>query len=572
MGEGGKSLREQVVNRWVKLKQERDPYVPQWLEISQHVTPASGRFISTKNQARDRWNRIYDNTAVRAANVLAAGLMSGMTDPSTQWFSLTTGSPDLDESHGVKVWLDQVQRILEMYFTRTNTYQALHHIWREVGCYGVAAMIVLEDRRYGIHCYPLVCGEYCIGTDYRGQPDTLYRKFQMTADQLVRQYGRSRMPRIILDDYDAGRRDKTYRCLHAIEPRHERDPLKQDNLNMPWRSVVVILDAGEADDGVIDESGYEEFPAVVGRWGASASDVYSEEAPGMVAIGDALQLQKEQLQKGNAIDYQVNPPLILPTGARDNEVDFLPGGVSFIDAPGASNQVQSAFNVGLNLQYLTMDIQEVQRRINEAFSVDMFLMIANGTNAQMTATEVAERHEEKLMMLGPVLSRLNNEVLKCLIERAFSILSRANVMPPPPDELRGQELTVEYTSMLARSQRAIRANSMDQFLQRLMQVAQVKPEVVSKIDPYQVVDEYADYFSVAPSIIVPTDEAKAQVQQQQQAQQVQAQQEQMAAGADALAKLGQVPADGSTLAGKAVDGVQQALATQGMQDQMGPGM
>lgn len=560
----GKDLRERVIRRWVKLKQERDPYVAQWEEISRHITPASGRFLSgftpNRNQARERWNRIYDNTAVRAANILAAGLMSGMTDPSSQWFSLTTGSPDLDESHGVKVWLDQVQRIMEMCFTRTNTYQALHHGWREVGCYGVTAMVVAADQRYGLHCYPLVVGEYCIGTDFRGVPDTLYRKVTMTAAQLVSQYGRKRMPRNVLNDYDSHLYDKPYRCLHAIEPRFERDPSKQDNLNMPWRSLVVVLDADDNHDGIVDESGYVEFPAVVGRWGASASDVYSEESPGMIALGDTLQLQHEQLQKGNAIDYQVNPPRILPVDARDNEIDFLPGGISFINMPSAASQVQSAFNVGLNLQYLTMDIQEVQRRINQAFNVDMFLMIAQGATSNMTATEVAERHEEKLMMLGPVLSRLNNEVLKCLIERTFSILSRANALPPPPEDLRGSELTVEYTSMLARSQRAIRANSMDQFLQRVMQIAQVKPEVVAKVDPFTVIDEYADYFSVAPSIIVPTEQAQAQIAEQQQAAQAAQQQEQMAAGADALAKLGRVPNDNSTMAGRAVEGMQAALA------------
>ena len=560
-----RELREQIVNRWVKLRLEREPFLAQWHQISEHITPASGRFLTPavgrKNQARERWNRIYDNTAVRAANILAAGLMSGMTDPSSQWFSLTTGSPDLDESHAVKVWLDQVQRIMEMCFTRTNVYQALHHGWREVGCYGVTAMVVLEDQRYGLHCYPLVVGEYAIGVDFRGIPDTLYRKFSMTAAQLVQSYGRKRMPQNVLNCYDTKDYDKTFRCLHAIEPRFERDPTKADNLNMPWRSVVIVLDAGDSD-GVVDESGYNEFPAVVGRWGASASDIYSEESPGMVALGDTLQLQHEQLQKGNAIDYQVNPPRILPTEARDNEIDFLPGGISFINMPTSAAQVQSAFNVGLNLQYLSQDILEVQQRINQAFNVDMFLMIASSTNPQMTATEAAERHEEKLMMLGPVLSRLNNEVLRSLIERTFSILMRTRQLPPPPPELQGVMLNVEYTSMLARSQRAIRANSMDQFLNRVMQVAQVKPEVTTKINGFNVVDEYADYFSVSPSVIVPNDEAQAQVQAQQEAAREQQQAEQMAQGADVLAKLGRVPAGGETMAGQAVAGMAEAAAAQ----------
>ena len=559
-----KDLRERVLRRWERLKVEREPYVSQWLEISRHITPASGRFLYTKsktNEGRDRWNRIYDSTAVRAANILQAGLMSGMTDPSSQWFSLTTGSPDLDESHAVRVWLDDVQRIMEMAFTQTNIYQALQHTWREVGVFGVAAFVIVEDPVYSFVAHPLVCGEYCIGCDFRGRPDTLYRRFTMTAGQLVSRYGRDRVSRAVLTNYVEGKVDEPFVCIHAIEPRFDRDPSKLDNRNMPWRSVVIQVDHDEDASGVLDESGYRDFPAVVGRWGASASDVYSEEAPGMMAIGDALQLNHHQVQKGNAVDYMVNPPLIMPADARDNEVDFLPGGRSYIDNPGAGNQVQPAFAVNLPLGDLREDIADVRNRINQAFNVDLFMMIANSGRGQMTATEVAERHEEKLMMLGPVLSRLNEEVLRPLIERCFDILARQGQLPPPPEELRGQKLSVEYTSMLARSQRAIRANSLDQFVSRVMQAAQVNPNILQKLNAFNLVDEYADYFSVAPSVVVPTDEAQAAIEQQQQAQQQQAQAEQMQQSADALAKLGRVPSDDSTMAGQAVKGL-AAMAQQ----------
>ena len=560
-----RKLRERVLSRWGALKQEREPYIAQWLEISRHITPSRGRFLEqgkNRNEARERWNRIYDSTAVRAANILAAGLMSGMTDPSSQWFALTTGSPDLDESQAVKVWLDQVQRIMEMAFTRTNTYQALHQGWRDVGTYGIMAMVIIEDPEVGFHCYPLAAGEYCVGVDYRGIPDSLYRRFSMTAGQLVARYGRSKVSRAVLRDYDDGKVDKESKLIHAIEPRLKRDPTKADNRNMPWRSIVIQIDADTDSDGILEDTGFHEFPCVVGRWGASATDTYSEEAPGMVALGDTLQLQHEQLQKGNAIDYILNPPLIMPTSARDNETDFEPGGRSYIDAPSQKDVVQSAWQVPMDLNALRQDIAEVQQRINAAFSVDMFLMLSGQQLGKMTATEVAERHEEKLMMLGPVLSRLNNEVLKPLIERTFSILMRQQEFPPPPPELQGAEIQIEYTSMLARSQRAVRANALDQFLTRIGQVAQFKPEVLQKIDAFRMVDEYADYLSVAPSVVVPTEEAQAQLEAQQQAQQQAAQAEQMQMGADAISKLGKVPSDGSTMAGQAVQGL-QAIAAQG---------
>jgi len=536
----------------------------QWLEISEHITPSRGRFLigKNRNESRSRWNRIVDSSAVRAANILAAGLMSGMTDPSSQWFALTTGTPNLDEAQAVKVWLDQVQRIMEMAFTRTNTYQALHQGWRDVGTYGVMAMVIAEDDREVFHCYPLSVGEYAIGVDDRGVPDTLYRRFIMTAAQLVARFGRSKLSADVLRNFDAGQVDHEYKLIHAIEPRFDRQYGKRDSRNMPWRSVIIQIDSGGTKDGILEESGFNEFPCVVGRWGASASDVYSEESPGMVALGDVRQLQHEQKQKGNSIDYIVNPPLIMPTAARDNEDDFEPGGRIYLDAPAQKDAVQSAWQVQMDINALRQDIAEVQQRINQAFSVDMFLMLSGQQMGKMTATEVAERHEEKLMMLGPVLSRLNNEVLKPLIERTFSILYRAGQLPPAPPELAGVKLSIEYTSMLARSQRAIRANSLDQFLQRIGQVAQFDPNVLAKIDSFRIVDEYADYLSVAPSVVVPTEQAQQKIEAQQQAQQQAQQAEQMQQAADAVSKLGRVPADGSTVGGQAVQGMQE-LAQQG---------
>lgn len=557
-------LRQRILTRWGTLKKEREPYMTQWLEISEHITPSRGRFLigKNRNESRSRWNRIVDSSAVRAANILAAGLMSGMTDPSSQWFALTTGTPNLDEAQAVKVWLDQVQRIMEMAFTRTNTYQALHQGWRDVGTYGVMAMVIAEDDREVFHCYPLSVGEYAIGVDDRGVPDTLYRRFIMTAAQLVARFGRSKLSADVLRNFDAGQVDHEYKLIHAIEPRFDRQYGKRDSRNMPWRSVIIQIDSDGTKDGILEESGFNEFPCVVGRWGASASDVYSEESPGMVALGDVRQLQHEQKQKGNSIDYIVNPPLIMPTAARDNEDDFEPGGRIYLDAPAQKDAVQSAWQVQMDINALRQDIAEVQQRINQAFSVDMFLMLSGQQMGKMTATEVAERHEEKLMMLGPVLSRLNNEVLKPLIERTFSILYRAGQLPPAPPELAGVELSIEYTSMLARSQRAIRANSLDQFLQRIGQVAQFDPNVLAKIDSFRIVDEYADYLSVAPSVVVPTEQAQQKIEAQQQAQQQAQQAQQMQQAADAVSKLGRVPADGSTVGGQAVQGMQE-LAQQG---------
>jgi lipopolysaccharide biosynthesis protein len=149
-----------------------------------------------------------------------------------------------------------------------------------------------------------------------------------------------------------------------------------------------------------------------------------------------------------------------------------------------------------------MDIQDVRERIRSSFYADLFLMLSNAADTRMTATEVAERHEEKLLMLGPVLERLHNELLDPLIDITFNHMITSNTLPPPPPELQGMDLSVEFISMLAQAQRAIGTNGLDRFVGNLGAVAQFKPDVLDKFNADKWADIYSDMLGVDPSVIV----------------------------------------------------------------------
>jgi hypothetical protein len=190
---------------------------------------------------------------------------------------------------------------------------------------------------------------------------------------------------------------------------------------------------------------------------------------------------------------------------------------------GAQAGIKTAFEVRLDLSHLLADIQDVRGRIQQSFYSDLFMMLANQTDSRMTATEVAERHEEKMLMLGPVLERLNNEMLDPLIEMTFNALVEAELLPPPPDEMQGIDLDVEFVSMLAQAQRAVGTNSIDRFTGTLAAVAQTKPEVLDKFDVDQWADVYSDLLGVDPHLIKGKDEVD-QIRQARAEQQAQAQQ------------------------------------------------
>lgn len=510
--------RRDLLTRWNTLKQERSSWIDHWRDISENLLPRNGRFLTTTvNDGKKKHNQIIDSTGIRAHRVLSAGMMAGMTSPARPWFRLTTSIPELDETPSVKKWLAEVTRLQQMVFAKSNTYRALHHIYDELGAFGSSASFMMPHFKSVMWQFPLTIGEYCFSTDQYGLVDTLYREQEMSVRQMVQAFGLDKVSISVKNLYDTGSLEKRFTVIHAMEPRTDRDVTKRDAKNMAYSSIWFEL--GASDDKVLRESGFKRFRAVCPRWAESGGDMYGN-SPGMEALGDIRQLQRQQMDKGKAIAYKADPPLQIPTALRGNERDTLPGGVSYYDATQPNSGIRSAFDVNLDLNHLLADIQDVRQRINSTFYADLFLMLANSTNPQMTATEVAERHEEKLLMLGPVLERLHNELLNPLIESSFEMMVEANIIPSPPEEIQGMELNVEFVSMLAQAQRAVGTNSIDRFVIGLGQVAAIKPEVLDKLDADKWADVYSDILGVDPELIVSGD--KVALIREQRAKQAQA--------------------------------------------------
>ena len=493
--------RDKLFTRWGMLKTERATWWAHWQEITNYLLPRSGRyFVQDRDKGWRRHNNIYDNTGTRALRVLGAGMMAGATSPARPWFRLGTADPELNSYQPVKLWLQDVTQRMQVVFQKSNTSRTLHQMYEELGAFGTAASIVLPDYQTAIHHYPVTIGEYAIAQDYQGKVCTLYREFEKTVGEIVKEYGYNNCSTVVKNMYDRGSLDQWIRLIHAIEPRADRDIRKKDAKNMAWGSYT--FEVGGNPHTFLRESGFKEFPALVPRWATAGGDIYGN-SPGMEVLGDVKQLQHEQLRKAQAIDYQTKPPLQVPTSMKNRDVETLPGGVSFYD--GQTAGIKTAFEVNLNLQHLVGDIQDVRERIRGGFYADLFLMLANATDTRMTATEVAERHEEKLLMLGPVLERLHNELLDPLIDMTFTRMIEAGLVPPPPPELQGMELNVEFVSMLAQAQRAIGTNSVDRYVANLGAVAGFKPDVLDKFDSDQWADVYADMLGVDPKLIVPSD-------------------------------------------------------------------
>lgn len=556
--------KQKLLQRWSQMDSERSSWIGHWRECGEQFMPRAARFIqSDRNKGDKRHNNILDNTAIRAVRILGAGMMSGATSPARPWFRLSLPDEELREYAPVKEWLSDVTRILLSVFAKANTYPMLHTLYEELGVFGTHAVINYDDFDKVVYHYNSPTGEFALDSDYRGNVNTLARKFEKTVAQLVGEFGYDRCSATVKNMYNTGNLNAWIPILHVIEPRVDRDPRRFDMKNKAWKSCYIEMGREDFGNRYLREGGFDKFPVLAPRWHKVGGDTYGQ-SPAMDALGDGKQLQHEQLRKGNAIDYQTKPPIQLPTSARGQEKNFLPGGVAYFDAPDSRNAARTLWEVNLNLQHLREDIIDVRERINSAFYADLFLMLATA-DKNMTATEVAERHEEKLVQLGPVLERLHNELLAPLVEGTFERCLKVGMLPAPPAELQGQELQVEFVSTLAQAQRAVGVNSVDRFVANLGVIAQFKPDVIDKFDADKWADAYADMMGIDPELIVPGDKVALIRKERAQAAASMQRAEQAALEAKAAQSLGTVKTNEPNAANDMLSQFQGYSAPSGVQ-------
>jgi hypothetical protein len=119
-----------------------------------------------------------------------------------------------------------------------------------------------------------------------------------------------------------------------------------------------------------------------------------------------------------------------------------------------------------------------------------------------------------------MVARANTEKLSVVVDRAFGILSRARLLPEPPQELQGIPLKIEFVSLLTNMQRIAGVREIEATAAFVMNLSQVNPAVLDKFNFDQAVDEFARIRGTPPQIVRPDDEVEAIREQRQQQEQM----------------------------------------------------
>lgn len=567
--------RRRYREQFTALERERSSFESHWRELSEYFRPRRARFtVTDTNKGQRKSEKIIDSTPIFAARTLSAGMMSGITSPARPWFRLTVPDKDLAELHAVKVWLDQVRDRINGVLHRSNFYNALPAFYADMGVFGTAAMLIEEDDATTIRCTHFPIGEYYLASNDKQQVRVFARKLRLTVRQVVDKFGifdaEGRLSDENLSDsvVNAWRRDaldEGVEVCHLIQPNPEHDPKKLPAAFKLYREVYFEYH-GETTK-ILRVSGYDEWPVLAGRWEANSGDDYGTDCPGMTVLGDSKALQFGEKLGAQAIEKAVKPPMVAPSAAMNTPLNGLPGGVSYVDGGATGKPVYPMHDTsGVRIDWLGVEQDKVRARIERAFFVDLFRMISSmeAGSGQMTATEIRVRQEEKLLNLGPVLEGVEDDVLDPAMERIFGVMLRRNELPPPPAELEGMPLRIEYESIMAQAQKAIGRTGLEAFASYVSALAQIQPDALDKLDADQSIDEYAEMTGVSPKVVRGDDdvaeirEARAEAQAKQAAV-AQAQQE-----AETAHTLSQTPTSGDNALAQLLGQASRALPRNGM--------
>ncbi len=484
-----------------KLKASRAQLERQWQDIAFHMRPLRADTASPLHEGGMTSKTIFDSTAMLAADNFASGIYGMMTNPANRWFALRLRDDDLNAFDPVRDWLYEVEtRLLHSFGPQSSRFYAvLPALYADLACFGTAVFYSEEmpgQGRINDSVRPL--SECFIAESAYGDIDTVFRRFSLNGKQAIQMFADGLSPRTRRSAEKNEHEQIAF--LHCVYPNPAAVAAHLGADKRPFLSAYI----DEDESRTVAQGGYFEMPYHVPRWAQAAGEVYGR-GIGAQILPDVRMLNKMDETTIRSAQKILDPPLAATDKGIIKNAKMSPGGITYGALDTAGNLLIKPVYTGASAG-ITLEMMEQRRTtIRETFYFSLMQM-AGAPN--MTATEWMGRQEEKLRLLGPNLGRIQSEFLSPLIKRRFGMLWRSNQLPPPPLEIRGMAVAIDYVSPLARAQMAGEAQAVGRLYENLAAMAQIEPGVVDNVDHDEAVQILGRGWAVPAKMMRGADQVK----------------------------------------------------------------
>ena len=510
----------EVVKEYDRLFGSRENWDSHWEECARYILPRKEDDIYKSGSPGEKRGNvlIYDSTAPHANELLASALHGMLTNATLKWAELTTGDAALDNMKPVREWLQNAENVIHRSLENSNFHTEVHEYYIDLGCFGTGTVFIEEDKEQDLNFKAAPVWDSFIEEDHKGDINCVYRRLSLTGRQILDKFDEKELDPELVEKLEKKETEK-YEVIHRIKPYNGDDKLKKDK-KFTIDSVYVIKKWCK----VLEDDGYREKPFIAGRWTKTSDEVYGR-SPGMKSLPDIKMINRMKATTIRSAEKTIDPPLLVPDDSVFGPVNVNPGGLTYYRS-GSTDRIEP-LQTGSRIDFGYQAIADIQVAIRQAFFIDQ-LQLNEGP--QMTATEVRQRTQEKLRLLGPILARQQHEFLRPLIDRVFGILYRKGRFGEVPPELEGRLISVRYSSQIAKAQRTSESDNLNLALGSIAPLIEMDPGIMDNIDGDIALKDALRTFGVNEKILRSDDERdnmreqRAQLQQQQLAMQMQEQQ------------------------------------------------
>lgn len=485
---------DELLDEHKQLLTYQQPYISLWKEVRDFILPMSGKFYSEGDDPNDpianRYKKIIDDTPTRANSMTAAGMQSGLSNQTQMWFKNTLPDKQLANYKPVKMWLEGVDQVTRFIFNNTSFYPSVHKGYEEQVGFGQCATYSEDSEKKHARYLTLTAGEYALGKNADDEYDMLFREFGMTYRNIKKFFGVSLDKLNFTKESFKDVKHKFQKVVHAVFPNTKGNLTKYSAKAMPYTSAYVL----KPQELLLRVRGYRSFPYAIGVWNANGEEPYGR-AFGHYALGNSKMLQNLHASKLKGV-HKVNDPPVQSGPGLKGRVRHLPASTTFTSGR-ANDTLGPLYQIKPDIPAISEVIVDTRTQIEKTYRNDVFLFIAS--NPYATAREVAERHDEKIFTLGPMIERQFTGYLRPLIQRTIELAWWRNMIPPPPEPLlsmmlQGQisTLEIEYTSLLAQALKMIGARTIDATIDFAVRNAQVLPDMINTINQEEAIRMYAE--------------------------------------------------------------------------------
>jgi hypothetical protein len=517
---------EEIIRRFDQLESERGTWETHWTEIADRVLPrySDTFFKPTSEQTRGekRTEKMIDSTAGLALERFSAAMESMLTPRTQKWHRLKPSDDSLARDRDVKLWFEAATNELfkQRYATKANYASQQHEVYMGLGAFGTGIMFTDFHDQGGLRYTATNLKEILFEMNHQGIVDTSYRKYSLSARQMVQRVEAGRWKSVPDEVTKAVEKtpDKRFEIIHCIRPRTEVEPGRLDDRGKPWASYYISVQGRHE----LSQGGFDTFPYQISRYVTGPGEKYGR-SPAMFVLPSIKVLNEQKKTLLTQGHRAVAPVLLSHDDGILDTFSMAPGSMNPGGVTAEGRPLVHALPVG-NLA-AGQELMDMERQvINDGFLVSLFQILVD--TPTMTATEVLERAREKGALLSPTMGRQQSEMLGPMIEREVDVLLKQGLLPPMPElliEAKG-EFEVEYDSPLSRSQRAEEASGWLRTLEAAIAYANTTQDlsVLDQFDADIIYQQLAEINAVPaswmrdPAAIQQLRETRAQQQQMQQ--------------------------------------------------------